>query len=86
MTGILVVNGAASDEKFNMIAKGHPILKRKVEVCCWEEIEKPITERQGDTVQSDVKYDYRKVWCHSEINSDLFVDKQKINVQKTLQN
>ena len=47
-TGELKVMDGASDLKFNMIAKGQPMIQRKVEVCCWEETQIPIAQREGD--------------------------------------
>ena len=49
-TGGLNITGPAQDAKFNMIAEGHPIIQRKVEVCCWEEDQVPRASRKGDTV------------------------------------
>ena len=49
-TGELTIDGPAQDAKFNMVAKGHAIIQRKVEVCCWEEEQVPRASRKGDTV------------------------------------
>ena len=85
-TGELKVIDGARDDKFNLIAKGQPLLERKVEVCCWEETEMPVAKRCGDTVQTKIEYHYNKVWKHKTIDSDKFNDKQRINRDKDLQN
>ena len=36
-TGQLEVIGGAKDDLFNMLAKGQPMIQRKVQVYCWEE-------------------------------------------------
>ena len=71
-TGQLEVIGGATDDKFNMIAKGQPMIQRKVQVYCWEESQMPVAERKGDSVHTKMRCTYTKAWKSKVPDSDDF--------------
>ena len=59
ITGRLFLDKSTIDPVFNMEAKGHPILERKVEVLQWEEVSNQKRKgKNANTENKNPKIDY----------------------------